>query len=109
MRKWIVIGVLILAVAAFVVLRYISGGGGRDYVLRRLNQREIVVRRSCGTGEVYVDPARWRDLSAREQERAASALASWCAEQGGASTIAVLDSYTRATLGRWNGNALERP
>lgn len=99
---------VLLAGAGFVLL---SGTpeGRRDRLLRRLNSQEILIRRSCGSGEAYVDGPRWNRLDPEDKERAASAIASWCAEQGGQNTLTVLDVNTRANLGRWSGTAFEGP
>lgn len=110
MRKLtvIVIGMLLLAalVVAFLTGQF-SPERQRERALRRFSEDGTVVRRSCGLGEVHVDGARWQDLSARDRERAAAAIASWCAEQGGPETLTVFDANTRAVLVRWNGTSFE--
>ena len=107
MRQAIIIAIVVL-VAGAVWLLWFSGWRGRDQTLRRLNENGTVVRRSCGLGEAHVDAGRWQRLDPSDQERAASAIASWCAEQGGLNTLTVLDSDSRAILARWNGTSLER-
>jgi hypothetical protein len=115
MRRPIVIGIvlLILAGAAFVV-RYgdrlssrFTVEGRRERMLQRLNDREILVRRSCGLGTAYVDGGRWRELSTRQKRSAADAIAAWCKQHGGDSTLLIVDAVTRANLGKWNGTELE--
>ena len=115
MRRRIVIAValLILAGTAFVY-RYgdrlssrLTVEGRRERVIRRLNDREILIRRSCGLGTAFVDGGRWRELSASEQQRAADAIAAWCLEHGGNRTLMIVDATTRTNIGRWNGTALE--
>ena len=115
MRRPIIIAVvlLLLAAAAFV-FRYgdrltsrFTEEGRRERVLRRLNNREILIRRSCGLGTAYVDGARWRDLGAQEQRRAAEAIAAWCLSQGGERTLMIVDATTRANIARWNGERFE--
>jgi hypothetical protein len=115
MRRQIVIALvlLILAGTAFV-FRYgdrlssrFTVEGRRDRMMRRLNDREILIRRSCGLGTAYVDGSRWRALSSQEQQRAADAIAAWCMSQGGESTLMIVDATTRANIARWNGTALE--
>ena len=79
-------GILLLVLLGGFLLRdqlFPTAEMRRERLLRRLNAQEIVVRRSCSVGEVYVDAARWNNLSGDERVRAASAIASWCAEQGG--------------------------
>lgn len=103
--------ILLLVLLGAFLLRdqlFPSAETRRERLLRRLNEQEIVIRRSCGVGEAYVDAARWNNLSADDRERAAAAIASWCAEQGGERTLNVLDSNTRVSLGRWNGASLEQ-
>ena len=109
MRKVIVIvAIAIAALAAFAFLRYNSGEQSRERLLRRLNENGVVVRRSCGSGEAYVDATRWRGLDPRDQERAAAAIASWCADQGDTTTLTFVDYQTRSAIARWNGTSLER-
>ena len=104
-------------VAAFVVLVAVGAAAlmlsgrfspeaRRERTLRRLNASEVVVRRACGLGEAHVDGAKWTDMRGEAQAEAAAALASWCAEQGGASTITILDAHSRARLGHWDGTSL---
>jgi hypothetical protein len=103
-------GILLVFLGGAFLLRdqiFPTAEARRARLLRRLNEQEIVVRRSCGLGEAYVDGGRWSRLNAGDQERAAAAIASWCAEQGGEKTLDVLDSNTRTSLGRWNGAAFE--
>lgn len=108
MRKLIIIAIVVLGAAAALVLSgAIPLGQSRERLLRRLNENGTVVRRSCGLGEAHVDSARWNGMNAKAQQAAASAIASWCAEQGGDATLTVLDYQTRAPLARWNGTALE--
>ena len=80
--------------------------GRRQRMLSRLHDDEILVRRSCGVGEAYVDAGRWRGLSDSDRQRAADAIAAYCASQGGGNTLTVLDAESRAVLGRWDGAAL---
>ncbi len=113
MRRVIIIAVVVLAAvlavtAALVISGWLSPERQRQQTLRRFNEDGTVVRRSCGLGEAHVDAARWRNLSARDQERLASAIASWCAEQGGATTLTLIDSNAHTPVARWNGTALER-
>jgi hypothetical protein len=112
MRRRIIVTILlsILAGAAFLVLfggQLLTIEGRRDRMMRRLNAREIVIRRSCGLGTAHVDAGRWRELSGQDQQRAADAIAAWCMAQGGSSTLLIVDAATRATIARWNGTALE--
>ncbi len=115
MRRPIIIAIvlLILAGTAFV-FRYgdrlssrLTVEGRRERVMRRLNDREILIRRSCGLQTAYVDGGRWRELGSGEQQRAADAIAAYCKEHGGDSTLLIVDATTRAQLGKWNGTALE--
>lgn len=110
MRKLTVIIIAIVALGA-LALAFLTGQFSserqRERALRRFSEDGTVVRRSCGLGEVHVDGARWQDLSSRDRERAASAIASWCAEQGGPATLTVFDANTRAVIARWNGENLE--
>ena len=104
---------VILAGTAFVLLfgdRLFSGltvEGHRARTLRRLNDKEILIRRSCGLGTAYVDASRWRQLGAGEQQRAAEAIAAWCLSQGGDNTLKIVDARTNANIARWNGNAFD--
>ena len=110
MRKLIIIVIAIVAPGA-LILAFLTGQFSserqRERALRRFSEDGTVVRRSCGLGEVHVDGARWQDLSGRDRERAASAIAWWCAEQGGPATLTVFDVNTRSELARWNGTSLE--
>ena len=116
MRLIAVIAVLVLLAAAGVaflvgperIASRFSAEGRRARMLARLNSTEVVSRRSCGTGEAYVNAAKWQDLGSGDQERAAEALASYCASQGGDGTIAIIDGNSYARVARWNGTALER-
>jgi hypothetical protein len=112
LRRPIVIAavLLILAGTAFLLLfgdRLFSVEGKRARTLQRLNDTEILIRRSCGLGTAYVDASRWRGLGAQEQQRAAEAIAAWCVSQGGDSTLKIVDASTRANIARWNGSAFE--
>ena len=112
MRKLVVLAIVVIlviaAAAALLVSGYFSPERRREQTLRRFSNDGTVVRRSCGLGEAHVDGARWRDLSQRDRERLASAIASWCAEQGGAATLTVIDTNSHAPVARWNGTALEQ-
>ena len=114
MRRPILTGMVVFLLAGIAVVflygdrlasRYTESRSER--MIRQLNGSEVLVRRSCGLGAAYVDAARWRKLGATEQQRAADAIATWCASQGGEKTLTIFDAETRATLGRWNGTALE--
>jgi hypothetical protein len=109
MRKVIAIGavVLLAGAAALIMSGAFSPEARRDRLLRSLNDRGIVVRRSCGLGEAHVDGARWREMSPDSRREAASAIAGWCAEQGGENRLTILDSDSHVQLGRWNGSSLE--
>ena len=102
------VAVVVIAGIALMLSGRFSPEARRERTLRRLNDSGIVVRRACGLGEAHVDGARWTELRGEGQEEAAAALASWCAEQGGASAITILDANSRARLARWNGSSLER-
>jgi hypothetical protein len=113
-RALIVAAVLMLLGGTAFVYRYgdrlfsrLTVEGQRERVMRRLNDREILVRRACGLRTAYVDATRWRELSAAEQRRAADAIAAWCEAHGGDKTLMIVDATTRANIGRWNGTALE--
>ena len=116
MRVILVVIVLVLIAGAGVVFLVgperiasrFSAEGRRARMLARLNNTDVVSRRSCGTGEAYVNAAKWQDLGSRDQERAAEALAAYCASQGGDGSMAIIDGNSYARLGRWNGTALER-
>ena len=103
----------ILAGTAFVLRlgdRLFSGltvEGQRTRTLRRLHEREILIRRSCGLGTAYVDASRWRELGAQEQQRAAEAIAAWCVSQGGDNTLKIVDARTSANIARWNGSGFD--
>jgi hypothetical protein len=115
LRRTIVIAAVlfILAGTAFVLLfgdRLFSGltvEGQRARTLRRLHEREILIRRSCGLGTAYVDASRWRELGAQEQQRAAEAIAAWCVSQGGDNTLKIVDARTSANIARWNGSGFD--
>ena len=102
----VVVLVLVTGAALFLSGRFSSPEARRERTLRRLNTSGVVVRRACGLGEAHVDGARWTEMRGEAQEEAASALASWCADQGGASAITILDANSRARLGHWNGSSL---
>jgi hypothetical protein len=111
MRRIIIVVAILAgaAVAAVLLSGVFSTERQRERALRRFSSDGTVVRRSCGLGEAHVDRARWQVLSAEDQARAASAIASWCTEQGGVPTLTVFDADTRTPLARWNGSALEHP
>ena len=111
MRKAILIGVIVLVaiIAALIMTGTFSPEARRERLLRQLNERGVVVRRSCGLGEAHVDGALWRDMTADAKEKAAAAIAGWCAEQGGENKLTILDSNTHGVLARWTGSGLEVP
>lgn len=99
---------VVFVAAATAACDQFTAEGRRRRTLDRLNETGTVVRRSCGLGEIHVDAARWGSMSPADQEGAAAALASYCAEQGGAPTLTVLDANSHAAIARWTGSALER-
>ena len=103
-----IVVLIALAAAALFLSGRFSPEARREGTLRRLNTSGVVVRRACGLGEAHVDGARWTEMRGDAQQEAASALASWCAEQGGASTMTILDANSDARLGHWDGRALVR-
>ena len=112
-RTTVIVAALVALVAVIGAALFLSGGfsspeARRERTLRQLNTSGVVVRRACGLGEAHVDGARWAEMRGDAQQEAASALASWCAEQGGASTLTILDANSRARLGHWDGQALVR-
>ena len=99
----------IIAIAAVLMLKgRFSPEARRERTLRNLNTSGVIVRRACGLGEAYVDGARWTEMRDGAREEAAEAVASWCAEQGGSSTLTIFDANSRARLGRWNGSQMEQ-
>ena len=108
----LIVAALVVLVALAATALFLSGQfspeARRERTLRRLNTSGVVVRRACGLGEAHVDGARWTEMRGEAQEEAALALASWCAEQGGASTMTILDTNSRVRLGHWDGRALVR-
>jgi hypothetical protein len=115
MRRAIIVALVLMLVGSTAfVYRYwdrlasrLTVEGRRERVMRRLNDREILIRRACGLGTAYVDAGRWRELSPAEQRRAADAIAAWCQAHGGDKTLMIVDATTRTQLGRWNGAELE--
>ena len=108
-RPAIIVAVVVLgaaAVAALVLSGRFSPEARRERALRNLNTSGVVVRRACGLGEAHVDGARWAEMRGDAQRDAAAALASWCAEQGGASTMTIIDANSRARLAHWDGTGL---
>jgi len=99
---------VVLVAAAAVACDQFSAEGRRRRTLHRLNETGTVIRRSCGLGEIHVDAARWGGMKPADQESAAAALASYCVEQGGESTLTVLDANSHTAIARWTGSALER-
>jgi hypothetical protein len=115
MRRVVAVLVVVVLFGAGLVLLLgdrltsrFTAEGRRDRMLRRLTTAQILVRRSCGPGEAYVDGTRWNALTAEDRQFAADALASYCAAQDGATTITVYDSSTRTTLARGTGTAPDR-
>jgi hypothetical protein len=115
MRRVVAVIVVVVLFAAGLVLLMgdrltsrFTAAGRRDRMLRRLTSTEILVRRSCGPGEAYVDAARWNQLSSADRQLAADALASYCAAQDGATTVTVYDASSRETLARGTGTAPDR-
>lgn len=109
----ILIAVAVVA-AALVAVALVSGPdsivglfsaeGRRARLLRSLERTGVVVRRSCYTTETFVSSNAWARLSGAEQQRAAEALAAFCAEQGSAGGMTILDASSRRPLARWDGS-----
>jgi putative hemolysin len=111
MRK-IVVGILALVLLAGIGLAVLMSDrftpeGRRARTLERLLDEEIVVRRACGLGAVYVNRERWERMSDGDRSGAADALAAYCVTQGGEATLAVHDADSGNVLERWTGSALE--
>jgi len=110
-RTIAIVVTLLLVLAALVAVsqRDLFTTAGRNArFLSRLERSDLIVRRSCYSMESFVNGSRWGDLSPADQQRAAQALAAYCAEQGSTGQMTILEVDSRRKLGHWDGTGFQR-
>jgi hypothetical protein len=80
----------------------------RSGPMTRLERSGLVIRRSCGSMETFVNASVWSGMRPNDQQQAAQALGAHCAEQGSSGEMTILEDQTRRKIAHWNGTTLLR-
>jgi hypothetical protein len=110
-RVLVIIVALVAAIAAAVlaVNRDLFTEEGRTArLMRSLERSNVVMRRSCYSMEAFVNASRWSRMGESDQQRAARALAAYCAEQGSSGQMTIVDTDDGRKLAHWDGRSFQR-
>jgi hypothetical protein len=107
-RLFIVAGVSVAVgiIGYVLVSRLITPA--RSGPMTRLERSGLVIRRSCGSMETFVNPTVWSGMRPNDQQQAAQALGAYCAEQGSVGEMTIIEDQTRRKIAHWNGTTLQR-
>jgi hypothetical protein len=106
--------ILLSILAALAVIVYVAAprlfdpNARRGRAMAQLERSRLVIRRSCGSMETFVNPTVWSGMRPNDQQEAAQALGAYCADQGSGGEMTILEDQTRRKLAHWNGTALQR-
>jgi hypothetical protein len=63
----------------------------------------LIIERDCAIGTTSIDAGLWSAVPRNKQRVIVRMMAGWCAKQGYAYTMALIDQEGRRVLARWNG------